>query len=400
MPRWQKESIQVTPGLHPRGILIEGWRSIPHSYAICAAFQALELQRRGDLDVQFRDVPYFHKGWTRTTGLYESAAETRLMNLPAPASGATPDIVYRLSFPFDLSRSEAPRTLVFGTAEYGCVPSMFLTSGRSLRQSLQDSDCRIVTCSNWSREGFLRSGAEPDRVLNIGLGFDPQIFHPVSADQRAEIRRELGWSGFVFLNLGGMAPNKGIGLLLKAAAQVAFRHPEFRLVCKGLSTLYPSQRYLQEGARDLTVAEAHVLQERLIYLDQTLSFASMARLYQAADAYVSPYLAEGFNMPVLEAAACGLPVICSGGGPTDDFTRPEFALPINCRRQPVNYAGDSGIQLQPDPEHLVQQMQTLLQAPDIVARAGTAGPAFVSGQFTWQHVVDRLLHSCADQTTG
>ena len=45
----------------------------------------------------------------------------------------------------------------------------------------------------------------------------------------------------------------------------------------------------------------------------------MAALYNLADAYVTPYHAEAFNMPALEAAACGVPLIVPRGGPTDDF---------------------------------------------------------------------------------
>ena len=52
----------------------------------------------------------------------------------------------------------------------------------------------------------------------------------------------------------------------------------------------------------------------------------MTRLYQCADAYVAPYLSEAFCLPVLEAAACGLPAICTQGGATEEFTSDEFAL--------------------------------------------------------------------------
>jgi glycosyltransferase involved in cell wall biosynthesis len=42
-------------------------------------------------------------------------------------------------------------------------------------------------------------------------------------------------------------------------------------------------------------------------------------LYNLADAYVTPYRAEGFNLPACEAQACGTPVIATQGGATDDF---------------------------------------------------------------------------------
>jgi glycosyltransferase involved in cell wall biosynthesis len=50
-----------------------------------------------------------------------------------------------------------------------------------------------------------------------------------------------------------------------------------------------------------------------------LTQVQLRALYGIADWYVSPYRAEGFNLPVLEAQACGTPVITSSGGATDDF---------------------------------------------------------------------------------
>ena len=58
---------------------------------------------------------------------------------------------------------------------------------------------------------------------------------------------------------------------------------------------------------------------RVFYVTQDLTPAQMAALYNLADAYVTPYHAEAFNMPALEAAACGVPLIVPSGGPTDDF---------------------------------------------------------------------------------
>jgi len=114
-------------------------------------------------------------------------------------------------------------------------------------------------------------------------------------------------------------------------------------------------------------------------------------LYQAADAYVSPYLAEGFNLPVLEAAACGLPVICTKGGPTDDFTHPDFALQIESKFTPMTFENESFFILAPDVNHLIALMAAIVEKPEIAARARNSGPNFVARGFTWKHAVDNLL---------
>jgi glycosyltransferase involved in cell wall biosynthesis len=48
-----------------------------------------------------------------------------------------------------------------------------------------------------------------------------------------------------------------------------------------------------------------------------------------ADAYVTPYRAEGFNLPALESQTCGTPVIATSGGATDDFLYGRKYTPID-----------------------------------------------------------------------
>ena len=71
---------------------------------------------------------------------------------------------------------------------------------------------------------------------------------------------------------------------------------------------------LSRTLETLPVTEKQRMLVNLRYNGAPLSFREMALLYQAADVFVSPYRAEGFNIPALETAACGLPVICTRGG--------------------------------------------------------------------------------------
>jgi glycosyltransferase involved in cell wall biosynthesis len=202
----------------------------------------------------------------------------------------------------------------------------------------------------------------------------------------------LGFDDFVFLSLGAMTVNKGIEPLLKAFAVVAQKHRRVRLVMKGLGALYHSREFLDQQSSQLSQAERALVQPRLRYSQDTLSFMDLAKLYQSADAYVSPYSAEGFNMPVLEAIACGLPVVCTAGGPTDDFCTDDFALRINSKRVPKKLtAAVTGTIMQIDFDHLVHQMLTAVESNEFGTNARQAGPAFVGSRFTWQHVKRQLL---------
>ncbi len=371
---------------------IEGWRSVPHSYAIVNQFQCLQILRRPEIRLLHKDVAYFSPNWRSVGGLFDASAESAIGAIPPAATGERPDALLRITYPYNYSRSLAKRTCVFGTAEYGCVPRKNFVGSSSLAQVMRETDFTLVTPSHWSRQGFLRSGADPDRVVVIPHGIDPALYHPISGEQRAALRTQLGWNGFVFLTLGAMTPNKGLGQLLKAFALVAQRQPEARLVLKGLKALYPSLKMLEHECAALTPAEVKIVQPRLIWLEHTLSFADMARLYQAADAYVSPYFAEGFNLPALEAAACGTLVICTRGGPTDDFTTPDFALRIDSEVRPVESEAEGPrIFLHPNGEHLAHLMGEAIQRDELRSRARAAGPAFTQSRFTWKHAVDQLL---------
>ena len=134
------------------------------------------------------------------------------------------------------------------------------------------------------------------------------------------------------------------------------------------------------------------LRKRIAYVGDAKSFTELARYYQAADLYVAPYMGEGFNMPVLEAVACGLPVICTSGGPTDDFTTQEFALAINSSLKKSSGAQqDAEHFLVPDHSHLVELMFNAIEDRKWMEQARAAGPEFVLSGYTWKHIVDKLL---------
>jgi glycosyltransferase involved in cell wall biosynthesis len=377
-------------------LTIEGWRFIPHSYAIVNQFQCLELLRRPDIEIRHRDMPYFLPQWTKVSGLLDPASEAALRDIPAPIDGQKPDACLRIDYPHRLESIPGVRTAVFMTAEFGCVPTPNISGARPLAQWQRETDVLLITPSQWSRQGILRSGIDPARVLVVPHGIDPGLFYPLGPDERQTLRRKMQVDEFHFLHLGAMTGNKNIPLLLKAFAAVVRRHPRAKLVLKGLDALYNSRGIIaQSGAEGLTSEEVNLVKPRIAYLGNTLSFIQLRELYQALDAYVAPYSAEGFNLPALEAAASGMPLICTAGGATDDFTTPDFALPVEAGRVEVNINGVPGCQLAPSLDSLIAQMTAAIEHPEFAARARIAGPRFVANGFLWSQAVDRLIEVLA-----
>ncbi len=374
-------------------ILVEGWRFLPHSYAIVNQFQCLELLSTKHT-LYHRDLPYYNPTWKPVRGLFTRPQEALLEKIPPPPADQKIDGLLRIGFPYDLRTTNIP-SVVFGTSEGRRITPISILGAVPFAQAYQDSEATIITPSNWSRLGFLDAGADPARVRVVPHGIDPHLWKPINAYKKNKLRRTLGWEGFVFLHIGAMTGNKGLDLILKAFARIAEQYPEARLVLKGLDALYPSEQFLMQTFHALTGAECERVVSRLIYYGETRSFEECAQLYQAADAYISPYRAEGFNMPVLEAAACGLPVICTQGGPTDDFTTKDFAFYVESTLTEGVLTGiGKAWFLEPDLDHLICRMEEVLHrtpSPEI-------GSNFVRQNFTWSQVIPQLLQVVAPKT--
>lgn len=369
-------------------LAVEGWRFLSHSYAIVNQWHLLDLARAPDIALRVKDLPFFQNKWREQAGLFPEAQERTLRSLPLLTPDFTPDVTWRTAFPYDFSPAMAGKTVVFGTAEGRRVD---LPENTDVPAIVANPAITVATPSRWSAEGFRRLGFDDTRIAIIPHGAAPEMFRR-RPGARETLRQRLGLAGFVFMNVvGAMTLNKGIDVLLQAFAVVAERHKDARLFLKGADGLYASLNSVSKMLGLLPPASARLIAERLVYNGQALSMADMAALYQAADAYVSPYRAEGFNIPVLEAAASGLPVICTRGGPTDDFIAPDFARPVDSRRVSDSPWFPGSDILEPDVDHLVALMDRLITDQAFCDQAAAAGPAHVAGAFTWSHAVDKML---------
>ena len=367
-------------------LIIEGWRFLPHSYAVVNQWTCLALLRRPDIDFKIRDLPYFQPHWAPVGGLFPAGEEAALRALPIAAPEERAETTMRIWFPFDFTPA-GKRTWVYGTTEVQCMPQSWV---RGDLANLRNESVGVITPSQWSKRGFVNGGVDERRVFVVPIGVDTRMFRP-RPDVRETIRKQLNLPGFTFLNVGGMIPNKGIDLLFRALAAVVERYPDVRLVLKGADSLYNSKDIVSTYLNALPVATQEKVQSRVIYIGNSVSMENMASLYQCADAYVSPYRAEGFNMPVLEAMASGLPVICTEGGSTDDFTRPDFTLRVFAATLPINYCDTPGVMLEPNLEHLTAQMIRAIEDEAWCRQAGTRGAAFAQDNLGWDKVTGDLL---------
>ena len=367
-------------------LCIEGWRFIHHSYAVVNQWQLLSLLKRNDIALSVRDIPFFNEQWRSTKPLFGDEEENRLKSIPVLAGDATVDATYRISYPYDFSLRQKGRTVVFGTAEYQFLSEKYFTRPIDIKQLSNSESFSVITPSRWSREGFLRLGLRDDQVVVVPHGIANNIFRP-SQHARETIRKRLKLSGFTFANASAMTYNKGIDILLRAFAVVAQKRPNVHLLLKGADELYASKQNLMQALSTLPSEIKNLVAEKTLYDGSTLSMNRMAKFYLAADVYVSPYRAEGFNLPVLEASASGVPVIASKGGSTDDFLGEEYALFIDSQIKPSD---SGGVYLEPNLDHLVQLMFKVMD-DDLWRRKASITGVNNATKYDWDTVADKLV---------
>ncbi len=370
----------VAPRSGPLRVAVEGWRFYPHSYCLVNQQQCLELLNRPGVDLRFTEAPDYHQLTRRVDGTVSDAQAAMLRDIPAPDGPS--DILYRISYPHNVQDGDAERTFVFATCDR--------VNQHGVAEKLTQTGATLVTPSNWSRDGFIRCGAAPERVVVVPHGVDTALFRPFDEDERAVIRNVEGIGDkFIFLSVSAMTGNKNTGGLLRAFAGIVRKYPHARLMLKGLNSVFASDMWLRLALDDLSDDDCKAVLPNLLFNGDSMTTANLARLYQCADAYVSPYQSEGFNIPVLEAAASGCHVIVTDGGSTDDFTTEDFAAYVPSEL--AVDASDGSTYLKTDPEWIAALMERAITNDSIRKQARTAGPEYVRANCTWPSVVDRLL---------
>jgi len=163
----------------------------------------------------------------------------------------------------------------------------------------------LLTNSNHTALEILRlTGINEQKLTVIPLGYDSSLYKPSQAAPNSHERPYI-------LHVGQAYPHKNIGRLICAFALVRVQHPDLQLVLVGKSLGRESQRIVHLISQ--LQLDSHVLFKHYVPREE------LPALYQHAIAFVYPSLWEGFGLPILEAMACGTPVITSYGSGTEEI---------------------------------------------------------------------------------
>lgn len=358
----------------PLNIQVHGWRGVSHSYALVNQFQLVHWHQSANVAIEHIDMPFIMAHWqagTNAAGFH--AADLNLIQ--DTAQKITPQALYRIYAPFELNTPVELPTLTFAVTEFGLSTE---TYDQKLVNTYAEKGGLIHTPSRWSQQRLVAMGMPEEIIHVIPHAADDRYFFPMMPAVIEENRQLLGYNSddILLFNVGTHNWNKGLDVLLTGFAKAKQLQPRLKLLLKDQRSTYliNSEQYVKQTLENIGLMQEDILSAIRI-LPAHLDLSQLNALYNMADAYLTPYRAEGFNLPALEAQACGTPVIATAGGATDDFLSGPNFNPINGRYiENANLKDDLQINayIEPDLTHLIEILRNLdrkqkpQQLPDLL----------------------------------
>jgi len=164
------------------------------------------------------------------------------------------------------------------------------------------SDAVITSCEYTKQEIIHHLGARPDKVFVVPYGIDSRFQPVTNAESLERVRRKYGISEQYVLYVGIYRERKNHAGLLQA-----FQH----LVHSGIPSQLVIAGPISEAEQELRALAAELGIEKRVMLTGFVADEDLPALYSGARVYACPSLAEGFGLTVIEAMACGTPVVCA-----------------------------------------------------------------------------------------
>jgi phosphatidylinositol alpha-1,6-mannosyltransferase len=242
-------------------------------------------------------------------------------------------------------------------------------------RELMGSAAGLVAISEWTRSlclsvlGQLGFRAGEQDVRTLSLGTDPEYFRP--GVDSAALRRRYGLDGRRWLiTVARLTRHKGVDMALQVLARLREHYPDLAYAVVGSGGELP---VLERLAQSLGVAD------RVRFLTGVPD-SDLPGLYNCAEIYLglsrqTEGNAEGFGISLVEAGACGLPVIGGRSGGIPDAVR----------------EGETGILVDSErPAEIASALRELLDNRAMAQRLGTNGRRAVETYYNWKRVADDL----------
>lgn len=246
-----------------------------------------------------------------------------------------------------------------------------------LNRALENA-AEIITVSEATRTDLIDIyDVDPNKVTAVLSGVDTQMVHPVGEEEIAAVRAKYDIDGPFLTFVGGLEPRKNLRMLLRAYSRLPKDlRPKLVLAGATVPWIPGGPKIMESALRSLP----EDVREDVILTGYVTEVDKLA-LLTGAEALVYPSVYEGFGFPVLEAMACGTPVLTSNVS----------SLP--------EVAGEDAVLVDPyESISIAEGLKTILTDDALRARLSAAG-LIRAKRFSWEETARqtaKVLHRAAN----
>jgi glycosyltransferase involved in cell wall biosynthesis len=282
--------------------------------------------------------------------------------LPSLLRRSRVDLLHSLHYTMPL-RHPVKQVVTLHDMTYFLFPALHTFSKRYffrafIKLSGRQADALLADSESTRRDAIRLAGIPAGKITTALLGVTPEFTPIKNPEKLHRVAEKYQLPGRFILFVGLLEPRKNVITLLRAYQQ---NRPELegrRLVIVGRKGWMYNQ--LQQIVGELNLGED-------VHFTGYVEQADLPAVYNLADVFVYPSIYEGFGLPVLEAMACGTPVIT-----TNVSSMPEIT-------------GEAGILVPAvDTAALGSALRSILSDPTLQQKISQEGLQRAAA-FTWQH---------------
>jgi len=248
---------------------------------------------------------------------------------------------------------------------------------------------KLIVPSTYVKDLIVKAGiTKPVTVAHHGV--DTKLFNP-----KAKPYDKLKKDRFNFLMLGGWAQGvidrKGFQYAIKAFVEEFKDDEPVDLFIKVNMTYNPNL----DLKKELIKLKLPKNKKAITFLPLPMPYELLPRVYNSADCFIAPSMADAYNIPTLEAMACGLPVIATNYGGMTDYVTNKNGWLIDVERMiPAagvpRYLYEHTIWAEPSIKHLRKAMREAYTNKSLLKKKGDAALK-TAQQLTWDDMAKIVI---------
>ena len=226
----------------------------------------------------------------------------------------------------------------------------------------------IITISNSSKKDIIDFYKLPPKKITVAYpGYDDNLFKPIKNSEKiSQILEKYKITGDYIIYIGTIQPRKNLLRLIRSMKEVE----NLKLVIAGKIRGKGKQGWMNEEI--LEEPKKLGIENKVVFTD-FVPTEELPYLISGSKAFILPSLWEGFGIPVVEAMACGVPVITSNISSLPEVT------------------GDAGLLMDPKSETQIEQAIRLLTTDKKLHLKLSKKTLAQSKKFSWKTMAEKVI---------